>query len=194
MPRRQQKTMPTRALQDLLDRELDTDETLLWSEMPIPKYFTPESTGAFLFAIPWTAISLFVFCILLVGFKTSDFSSPKVFFPLFILLFVLPGFAMLSTPYWTYRRATKTIYAITEKRVITIEGGFKNTTIKSYYPDDLHDIHRVQKSNGTGNIILHKNISRDSDGDSRTTEKGLMNITDVKHVESLVKSIIPEKS
>jgi hypothetical protein len=41
----------------MVDRELESGECVEWIYMPIPRYFTGAATGAFLFAIPWTAFA-----------------------------------------------------------------------------------------------------------------------------------------
>ena len=89
-------TIP-RELEGKVNRELESGERILWMEQPIPRYFTAISTGAFLFAIPWTAFAVFWICGAS-GFRIPDFSKGGFsFFPLFGLPFVLIGIAMLGT-------------------------------------------------------------------------------------------------
>jgi hypothetical protein len=45
------------SLRQLIERELAPGEQIVWSGMPIPRFFTGNSTAAFLFAIPWTAFA-----------------------------------------------------------------------------------------------------------------------------------------
>ncbi|MBE9031993.1 hypothetical protein IQ266_19840 [filamentous cyanobacterium LEGE 11480] len=42
-----------------VDSELQPGEAIRWIQQPIPKFFTPSSTIAVLFAIPWTSFALF---------------------------------------------------------------------------------------------------------------------------------------
>jgi len=112
-----------RYLQDKVDREIEPEEQIEWIDMPIPRFFTPVATGAFIFAIPWTAFAIFWICGAS-GFELPDFSEGGFsFFPLFGVSFVLIGLAMLSSPLWAYRKAFKTVYVITNKRAITFNGG-----------------------------------------------------------------------
>ena len=111
-------TIP-RELDDKVKRELELGERILWMEQPIPRYFTAMSTGAFLFAIPWTAFAVFWMCGAS-GFKMPDFSKGGFsFFPLFGLPFFLIGIGMLSSPLWSYRKAFKTVYVIAVLRGVT---------------------------------------------------------------------------
>jgi hypothetical protein len=47
-----------RRLKEKVERELEPGERIEWIEKPAPRFFTPVTTGAFLFGIPWTAIVL----------------------------------------------------------------------------------------------------------------------------------------
>lgn len=174
-------------LRTRVERELEPHETIQWAHMPIPKFFTISSTSAFLFSIPWTAFAIFWICGA-AGFKIPDFSSPECIFPLFGLPFVLIGLGLMSTPYWTYRKARMSIYIITNTRAITFEGG-RTTTIRSYLPKDLQYIYRQEKDNGVGDVIISHRTWRDSDGDKRTEDLGFMNIPDTKEVERLLKKL-----
>ena len=109
-----------------VERELERGEAVVWIGMPKPTFFSPRSTGAFLFAIPWTAFALF-WTAGAAGFQVPKFNQGVDLFPLFGVPFVLIGFAMLSTPLWVYRNSFKTVYVITDRRAITIEGGWSTT-------------------------------------------------------------------
>ena len=41
-------------LKEKVDRELQPDERILWMDIPIPTFFTPESTKIFIFGIFFT--------------------------------------------------------------------------------------------------------------------------------------------
>jgi hypothetical protein len=180
-------TIP-RDLDDKVKRELDSGERVLWIEQPIPRYFTAMSTGAFLFAIPWTAFAIFWICGAS-GFKLPDFSKGGFsFFPLFGLPFVLIGIGMLSAPLWAYRKAFKTVYVITDRRAITFEAGWK-TTIRSYHPDRLQNIHRLEKRDGTGDVVLGQRLWSSSEGGQQSMDLGFLNIRDPKTVEAMLKKL-----
>jgi len=180
-------TIP-RELDDKVKRELETGERLLWIEQPIPRYFTAMSTGAFLFAIPWTAFAIFWICGAS-GFKLPDFSKGGFsFFPLFGLPFVLIGIGMLSAPLWAYRKAFKTVYVITDRRAITFDAGW-TTTIRSYPPDKLQNIHRKEKRDGTGDVVLGQRMWSGSEGGQQSMDSGFLNIRDPKTVEAMLRTL-----
>ncbi len=152
-----------RRLQEKVDHELESGERIVWIDMPIPRFFTPAATGAFLFGIPWTAFAVFWMCGAS-GFKIPDFREGFDLFPLFGIPFVLIGFGMLSSPLWAYRKTFKTVYVITDRRAITFDGGW-STTIRSHPPEKLQEIYRKEKRDGSGDVIIACRAWRDSDGE-----------------------------
>ena len=91
---------------------------------------------------------------------------------------------MLLTPLRVYRNALKTLYVITDRRVIIFESGAK--TIRSYEVERLNNITRYEKENGYGDLIFdkefkHKNIINNI---------GFINIKDAKGVEQKIKQMI----
>lgn len=177
-----------RELDDKVKRELESGERILWMEQPIPRYFTAMSTGAFLFAIPWTAFAVFWMCGAS-GFKMPDFSKGGFsFFPLFGLPFFLIGIGMLSSPLWSYRKAFKTVYVITDRRAITFDAGW-TTTIRSYPPDRLQNIHRKEKRDGSGDVVLGQRVWSGSEGGQQSQDLGFLNIRDPKTVEQMLRKL-----
>lgn len=180
-------TIP-RELEDKVKRELESGERVLWMEQPIPRYFTAMSTGAFLFAIPWTAFAIFWICGAS-GFKLPDFSKGGFsLFPLFGVPFFLIGIGMLSAPLWAYRKTFKTIYVITNRRAITFDAGW-TTTIRSYPPGRLQNIHRKEKRDGTGDVVLGQRVWSGSEGGQQAMDLGFLNIRDPKTVEQMLRKL-----
>jgi hypothetical protein len=175
------------ALQDRILRELEPGESVSWSGMPKPVYFNAGTTAAFLFAIPWTAFALF-WMAGAARFQIPQFNQGADLFPLFGIPFVLVGFGMLSAPLWHYRSTQHTVYVITDRRAITLDGGW-SITIRSYPPEKLNDVFRREHRDGTGDVIISHHAWRDSDGDKQKTELGLMRIADAKDVEHRLKQL-----
>ncbi len=175
-------------LQDKVDRELESSERVVWMDQPVPRYFTGASISLFLFAIPWTAFALFWMCGA-AGFKVPDFTKgPELLFPLFGVPFVLLGIGLLSSPFWTFRKAVRTAYVVTDQRAIIFEGGW-STTVRSFPPERLGDIYRKERRDGTGDVIMGRQISTDSEGGHQATDVGFLNIRDPKTVESMLRKL-----
>lgn len=178
----------SRELEDMVKRELAAGERVLWMQQPIPRYFTTASTSAFLFAIPWTAFAIFWICGAS-GFKLPDFSKGGFsYFPLFGIPFVLIGIGMLSTPLLAHRRAGKTVYVITDRRAITFDAGW-TTTIRSYPPERLQQIHRKEKRDGTGDVVLGQRLVAAGEGGQQAQDVGFLNIRDPRTVEQMLRKL-----
>lgn len=177
-------------LQAFISKELEADEEVIWSAQPKPVMFTGPTLGAFLFGIPWTLFALF-WVAGAAGFKVPDFRNGFDLFPLFGIPFILIGFGMLSTPWWSYRSQLKTVYLITDRRAITIDGG-RSLTIRSYFPSELRDIYRREHKDGTGDVIITRDAWRDSDGDRHMQELGFLRIPKARDVEKILRSFLAD--
>jgi hypothetical protein len=153
--------------QQWVQRELESREQVVWAAMPRPRFFTPGATGAFLFGIPWTAFAVFWTTMAAWGVGQAGGGQG---------------------PVWAYRKAAKTVYAITDRRAITFEGG-RSITIRSYRPDRLQDVYRREYRDGTGDILIDRRAWRDSDGDKQFEEFGFLRVAQPKEVEALLKQL-----
>jgi hypothetical protein len=81
------------------------------------------------------------------------------------------------------------IYAVTDRRVITIEGS-KQVIVQSYLPEDLSHPERIDYDDGRGDIILRKQYGRDAAGNGIVTRFGLFAISNARWVEALVEKLI----
>lgn len=172
-------------LQTKVNNELKPDEVIRWIEKPIPAFFGPKSTGAFLFAIPWTAFALFWICGA-AGFQIPDFNEGADLFPLFGLPFVLIGLCMLSSPLWNYLKTSNTVYAITNQRAIIVEVGISSTKTYTYTQEQLGHIYRKEKRDGSGDVLFAKRTWKDSDGDKQTEEVGFIKIAKPREAEEML--------
>jgi hypothetical protein len=165
----------------VIQRELAAGESLLWSGRPDPVRSSRAAYGCWVFAVPWTAFSVF-WMLMASGVLSGKLNLP---FALFGLPFVLVGLGMLMAPRWAYASAKKTVYAVTNQRLIVMtEGRFRS--VKSFYADDIGSLERRERPDGTGDLIFAKRAWRDSDGDRRYSETGFTGIRDVRSVEQLV--------
>lgn len=174
-------------LRNLVESELHEREAINWVGQPIHRRFVARSLPIVLFGIPWTAFAIF-WMAGAAGFKMPNFQQGFDFFPLFGIPFVLIGFGMLSAPLWIAKKARRTVYVLTDRRAILFDGGW-STTIRSFGPERLTDLRRVQRPDGSGDLIFEKSLSYDSDGDKRSTDIGFLAIPDVKDVEDRVRRI-----
>jgi len=177
-------------LQDDVERQLDQGERIRWMEQPIPRFFTAGSTGTFIFGIPWTAFAVFWICGAS-GFKRPDFSKGGFsLFPLFGVPFVLIGIAMLLSPLWARRKGLKTVYVITDRRAITFDGGW-TTTIRSYTPEQLKDMYRKEKKDGSGDVVIGQAAGMVSrGGQAQMMDIGFLRVRDVRKTEQMLRELM----
>jgi hypothetical protein len=179
-------------LQDLVERQLEPAERVRWMEQPGPRFFTPTSTGIFVFGILWTAFSIFW----IASAWGIGRSNPKgESGALFGVPFLLIGVAMLLSPLWTRRKAFKTVYAITDRRAITFDGGW-TTTIRNYTPDQLKSMYRKEMKDGSGDVVLGQVASSRSSpsGQPQMMDVGFLRVRDVRKTEQMLRELIGQSN
>lgn len=176
-------------LKERLQRELKVGEKLIWVGRPNVYRMTMRALPIWLFFVPWTGFSLFFMSMTRHVEGTSG--SRNIMF-LFSVLFFLAGVAGLTGPFWARRKAKLTVYAITNRRAMTIEGS-SAVTVKSYRPGDFSNPSKRVCSDGSGDLILRTVHYRNSDGDKQTEEEGFFAIEGVWKVEQLIDKLIDGK-
>lgn len=171
-----------------VDREVQPGEVIRWIEQPVPRFLDISSISTVLFAIPWTGFAIF-WTFGAAGFKVPDLSQgikPEHLFALFGLPFILVGLGMLSSPFWVWRKTLNTVYVITDRRAISFEG----KTIRSYAPEQLGNLYRHERSNGTiGSVIISTRNWTDSDGDKQSQEIGFIDVRNPQDVERRLRDL-----
>jgi len=99
--------------------------------------------------------------------------------------FILVGFAMLAVPIVAMLRARRTVYAVTDKRLLTLVAG-RAAKISSALIDRVGPIERKSKADGRGSIKVQTHSKIDSDGDCVTQEIQWIGIADAARVERLI--------
>ena len=125
---------------EIVRRELRPRELLRWVGYPIAKRRAVQiSWRTFLFGIPFLAFSFFW------ESKVFDSGAPIVFM-LFGAIFVGIGTWLLSSPLIEYWRGLRTIYVVTNQRLLILNGIFQ-PSVESYVPP--FDIERKERLDGT---------------------------------------------
>lgn len=184
---------------DGLKSELRAGERVLWSGKPLPARIMLSAFAIWFFAIPWTAFALFWESMALSPWFAASGShgTPKavewgvaVVFPIFGLPFVLIGLGMMAAPFYAYRKAQRTLYAITTERALIIAGGGRRE-VKSFPLGQLGgEVRKSQRSDGSGTLHFAFQSRLDSDGDRVTDRKGFECVPDVNEVERKLQQAI----
>lgn len=173
-------------------------EPIRWSGQPSARSAFWRSAGIWLFAIPWTAFALFWETLSLGGFfglggpKGQQWSWFGAFFVLFGLPFVVVGLGMMAAPLWLARRARRSVWVITPRRIACLTLGRRGVIVRSISPRDLFAIERTEKPDGSGTLKLIFGEGRDSDGDKVERSETLQGIPDVRRVEDAVRRLMEE--
>ena len=174
-------------------------EPLRWTGRPSARSAFRGSAAIWLFALPWTAFALFWEILALGGFiglggpKNQQWSWFGAFFLLFGLPFVAVGLGMMAAPFWLARRAGRTAWVITSRRIACLTLGRRGVTVRSIAPRDLFAVERTEKADGSGTLKLIFGEGRDSDGDRVERSQTLQGIPDVRRVEDLVRRMMDEQ-
>ena len=144
-----------------------------------------------LFAIPWTVFALFWESMALLpwlGGKPDGDKVPLAFaiiFPLFGLPFIAVGFWMLAMPIRTFLAARRTIFAVTERRIVKVVVG-TNVEVTTLPRENLGTIERTMSADGSGTIRIVTGSHFDSDGDKVTNKFEMVGVPDVAGFERIV--------
>jgi hypothetical protein len=104
---------------------------------------------------------------------------------------------------WIKRTAERTVYVITNERVIVFDGGFSDRSlgllmavvsplrgrglvIRSFKPEELESVRRIQRRDGSGNIVLHLSNKNHPDEFTYAIPVVFCSIPNVKDVEKML--------
>ncbi|MFO6448305.1 hypothetical protein ACLBKU_14320 [Erythrobacter sp. NE805] len=157
-------------LRQALERELAPDEAVQWHGWQLGR-IDPRAFLLYVFAVPWTAFSLFWTVMAAAGIAASGLTGLGLLawaFPLFGLPFIAVGAWMLSRPFVPLWERGRVLYVVTDRRVLKLALG-RELVVKTVPAERIGLAERRERAGGTGTLSLPVRIGRDSDGD-RTTE------------------------
>lgn len=182
-----------------INSELQSGERLLWAGQPSPALYARSSLGLMIFGLVFTGFSVF-WMAGAAGMIWFTDSGPKpdgfgVFscFPLFGIPFFLVGMGMVTSPIWMRRAARRTVYGVTDRRAIVCKGkATGGVEVRSFGPDDLTDMTRVEHASGGGDLVFHVDISVSTNSRGHTsstrTPHGFIGIENVRDVENMIRT------
>ena len=182
-------------MEQRLRSALNPTEKLIWSGQPNAK----PSIGGSLFRVVggvfFTMFSVF-FVIMTFSVTRDGFSSEtpvfSYIFPLCGIPFLLFGVAAICSPYWMWRKAQKTVYALTDERALILTPTWRGgVSIRSITPEELSPRKRTRNSDGSGSLLFSRVTVTMSDFDSPGTYEvpvGFEHIflTDVRELDELI--------
>jgi hypothetical protein len=163
---------------DEVERELRAGEKTQWIGHPIPaKFAIKEGTPIFLFGIPWTAFVVF--------WESMAIKSGSLFMPLWGVPFVVVGLYMLTSPLWEYLRAQRTIYVVSNQRLLILSGLLRRSR-RSFAPPDIGSVEVDTDHDGVGSIFFSRERESDGEGGWKVNKIGFKAIPHVRQVEEYI--------
>jgi len=175
----------TQFLAPELRNELEADEKVLWVGQPDAMRDAIGVLPIFLFAIPWTAISLFF---VMSAFTTTKQGQNLWFLAIIGVPFFVLGLLLLSAPFFTYHLTKKVHYLATNRNLYVITMG-KEKTVERYDRADLSNVVRTEYgTRGTLKWTLQGQSARPSyRGNKQTGEVIFKNIEKPRDLEHLLR-------
>jgi hypothetical protein len=187
-----------------VEAELTRDETLVWLGQPLSSRYARMSIPLVIMGVFFTGFS--VFWILMAGggvwaAQGAAGGAPGggilagLFgcFPLCGVPFLLIGLGMIASPWWMRRAARRTCYALTNRRAIIWEPSLLGMRqVRSYTASGLGSLSRLERADGSGDLVFEEFRTRDSEGGTHTTRRGFLAIANVREVEELLRKTLLE--
>lgn len=173
-----------------LGSELAAGERLLWSAQPRARHQL-GAFGIWVFAIPWTVFALvwesFAIMPWFAATRAPDAVAwgMGIAFPLFGLPFILVGLYMLLAPFRAIGTARRTIFAITDRRIIAVTGRAAHH-VKSVPVTSIGPIDRTDHRSGYGRLSIQTHSRFDSDGDRITDRFVMQGIPNPRRAEQII--------
>jgi hypothetical protein len=178
-----------------LNTQLDPGEGLLWSGAPNPARMALSALPATVVGVPFTGFAAFwIFTAFTMTSKSgSSPPGPWVLFPLFGIPFLVIGLGMLTAPLWAFLAAARTLYAVTNRRAMIVSRVF-STSVRSYMHADIHDLQRVERAGGEGDVFFANRDILTRNGGVVRRRIGFLGIPDVRSVEQLIRSRLQQEA
>lgn len=175
--------------------ELDSGESLAWCGTADARRVAFSSLPAALFGIPFAGFALFWMSEAFRGTRAMAGNSHNAFvsgfkvFPLFGIPFLLVGLGVTLMPLWAYLTGTKTVYAVTNRRVMVISGT-KSRAVKSFTPADIAGVEHRERPDGSGDIVIMTNtFQRSGNNMTMQVKVSLCGVPNVKQVAEQVMAL-----
>jgi hypothetical protein len=187
-----------------VESELSQGERLVWVGQPSPSLYRLRSiplliVGIFFlgFSVLWLVLTAGIG---LIGVGAAGQADPAAevgvgsFFGCFSLVGLFPlaiGILLVTSPLWMGSMARKTVYAVTDRRAIIFEPQmFRTVQVRSYTAAGLGTMSRVERGDGSGDLVFEEYTTRGSNNNTSTTRRGFLAIPNVHQVEELIRKTL----
>lgn len=137
--------------------ELMADEELLWVGRPDPMRYALRNLGVLASGVFFVLVLVFIYNMSVSNFMGGGFNMRGFgsFFGLIMIFMLGASLWTISAPVRQYFMATRTLYGITDRRVLIISG-FPSRSTQSFSPDQMQFVNIRVHPNGTGDVIFRR--------------------------------------
>ncbi len=183
-----------------LSREIDPGEQLVWTAQPRPDL---ARRAAWRTVSPgFLVVGFFGGMVLLLVIKTAgevmapgttelpdDFASTVTIISIIFLFLGALLVGCLTEPGRAAARATRTVYAITDRRAIVIRQSRRgHTEERDFGPDETRSVLRRERADGSGDVIFETpRQNRNSSGAATVTPLGFLSVDRCAEVERILR-------
>jgi hypothetical protein len=175
----------------ILQQELRPRERLVWAGISDAKRHARQALPQFLIAIPFTAFAVFWTSMAVMIPMQARAAAPfpiAFIFPLFGLIFVGAGLAMLLSPLWKIWQGRSIVYGLTNERAIILTR-WPSRRVQSVEYREMSQIERVEYGHGgRGDLLFLREIgygwSRGWGAVPFSSRRGFLGISDARRVEA----------
>ncbi|MFZ1741477.1 MAG: hypothetical protein WAT93_01415 [Pontixanthobacter sp.] len=173
-----------------LKAELRRSERILWQSSQNPQSYK-SAMAVWGFAVLWTAFACF--WTTAAWFMTRAGNQPldgmAYLFPLFGVPFILVGLYMLVRPFLSRTAAKRTVFAVTNERVIKLLKG-KGVIVESVSIDRIGSLFRVDGEQERGTLQINLTGKAAQDGEPAGNHFFLRDVDNVKAAESRIREML----
>jgi hypothetical protein len=180
-----------------VESELTPGEKLVWLGQPRPSLYARASIFLVIFGVFWLTIVSGIFGAIFIGggMAAAWAGGQQGLAGLFALIpacFSIPfwavGIGMVTSPVWMRRYARRVCYAITDRRALIWEPRlFGSIQVYSFAGAGLGAMSRVERRDGSGDLIFQEFRGTNSEGHSTLQQRGFKAIDNVRQVEDLIR-------
>jgi len=176
----------------LIEYELGSNEKVIWAARPVSLIQHAQSaTTTAIFGIPFLGFSLFWIWGASEPLREGidlGITGFEYFFPAFGVPFVLVGLGLILSPVWKAIKASKTIYALTNERLVIMET-FPKKSFKSWDIKRIKSLTRTGPPEGPGSLFFAEERVENSHG-SYQVKIGFLGIHRPRDIEEKLRSMM----
>lgn len=177
-------------LQARVSRTLVATEWVVWAGQPEPDEYQDVKGKVQLFGVAFLFIALILAITLFPKrMSTTGIIPPPFGYFVFVGFFLLPAIYFSTITIWSKIFSVRTLYLVTNKRVLLFGCWFRGNFVRSYEGEALRRIKVRKCKNGQGDVILEQFRTESTESSYETDDIGFYKIPDVFRIKRLIDAI-----